>query len=212
MVQSFEKRYWEIQENVSWTPEIFMPNIDGIITDFVPFITPSVSQQIAFLGMGFPDKASFCFYGYSGNADKERIVEDIKKSAFGSGSRLRSSYRGKKTKNRHCTVDFTCVRHRIHEDNGIYNKECIQAVGTILQKEHRSKTPQRIVGDEVKSAMYIEANAKEAAPTKKRRTTSIKPSIKDDCCPFGFMIFCSEHDDRWYLCCNPRYVLKIYLI
>ena len=212
MVQSFEKRYWEIQENVSWTPEIFMPNIDGIITDFVPFITPSVSQQIAFLGMGFPDKASFCFYGYSGNADKERIVEDIKNSAFGSGSRLRSSYRGKRTKNRHCTVDFTCVRHRIHEDNGIYNKECIQAVGTILQKEHRSKTPQRIVGDEVKSAMYIEANAKEAAPTKKRRTTSIKPSIKDDCCPFGFMIFCSEHDDRWYLCCNPRYVLKIYLI
>ena len=44
MIQSFEKRYWELNEDVTWKPEIFMPNSDGIITDFVPFIAPTVSH------------------------------------------------------------------------------------------------------------------------------------------------------------------------
>ena len=85
-------------------------------------IVPTVSQQIAFLGMGFPDKASFCFYGYNGIEDKERVIDDIKKSAFGSGSKLRSSFRGKsfQTRNRLCTVDFSCVRHRPFKEFGIY--------------------------------------------------------------------------------------------
>ena len=214
MIQSFEKRYWDLNDEVIWKPEIYMPNTDGIITDFVPFIVPTVSQQIAFLGMGFPDKASFCFYGYNGIEDKERVIDDIKKSAFGSGSKLRSSFRGKsfQTRNRLCTVDFFCVRHKPFKDCGIYNQECIQAVGTILQKEHQSKSRQGIVANEVVSAKDCETSTEETPKKRKRRTTSISPSHKESCCPFGFMIFCSDVDKRWYLSCNTRYVMKIFSI
>ena len=52
-MESFEKRYWDMKDEIRWRPEIYMPNKDGIITDFVPFITPTASQQVTFFGSGY---------------------------------------------------------------------------------------------------------------------------------------------------------------
>ena len=192
-----------MKDVIRWRPEIYMPNKDGIITDFVPFITPTASQQVSFYGSGYPENASFCFHGYHGIVDKDRIIQDIKSSAFGSGSKIRASCRSasRSTKNRICTVQFFCLRHKIYKNiSKIYNDQCIQAVGTILQKEHMSKSSSdRIINDS--------PDSDEKPEVKRRRTTSYRPTSKEECCPFGFTIFCSEEDTCWYLLFHARYVL-----
>ena len=209
LMHSFEKRYWDLKDEIKWKPEIYMPNKDGIITDFVPFITPTATQQITFLGSGYPENASFCFHGYHGIVDKDRIIRDIKSSAFGSGSKIRASCRSasRSTKNRICTVQFFCVRHKMYNNNyQTYNEECIQAVGTILQKEHMSRSrPGRSLNDHVTPNESLEFD--ESPAIKRRRTTSIRPMSREACCPFGFTVFCCENDKSWYLLFHARYVL-----
>ena len=107
-MQSFEMRYSDMMDVIRWRPVIYMPNKDGIITDFLPFMPPTVSQQVTIFGSGYPENASFCFHGYHGIVDKDRIIQDIKRSTFGSGSKIRASCRSasRSTKNRICTVQF----------------------------------------------------------------------------------------------------------
>ena len=207
-MDTFAQRCFEEREEQNWVPEICMLNKDGIITDFVPFISPSHSDQMKYLTFGYPENASFLFAGYSGLLDKERIVEDIKKQAFIGGSKIRASNRAtRKVKGRLCTVDFFCIRHKHNNvTSQTYNDSCIQAVGTIIQKEHQTKSVKgkplnfRVESDLESCDTNIDHTSK------RRRTSSIRPLNKMECCPFGFTIFCSEADNWWYLGFSTRYV------
>lgn len=208
-MDTFAKRCLEERESQSWVPEICMLNSNGIIADFVPFMSPSHSQQIKYLALGYPDNASFHFAGYSGLVDKDRIVEDIKKQAFIGGSRIRASERNKrKIKDRVCTVDFFCIRHKHNKyTSQTYNESCIQAVGTIIQKEHQTKS---IKGKALNVRVTHEEDPNESTTvhkSKRRKTSSMRPLNKVECCPFGFTIFCSEKDNWWYLGFSARYVM-----
>ena len=75
--------------------------------------------------------------------DKERIVEDIKKQAFIGASKMRASNRAtRKIKGRLNPIDFFCGGNKNDDDviSQAYNESCIQAVWTIVQKGHHTKS------------------------------------------------------------------------
>ena len=199
---SFEQRYYDEKKEEKWAPEIYMISNEGILTDFVPLITPSQSAQAKLLGLCYPPNASFLFAGYAGLKDKDRIIEDIKKQALINGSRIRASNRAasRVVKGRLCTIDFFCQRHKHYSiKTHQFNENCIQAIGTIIQKEHVSKSAS---GKPCNSLVH--PTDENDTPTKKRRKYSIRPQEKDHCCPFGFTIFCAEKDNWWYLGYSAR--------
>ena len=193
---SFNERYLKIKKESRWSPVIVMRNCDGVLTDFVPYINTSPTHLIK----GFPKNASFRFSGYDGTADKDRIIYDICQSTFGNGTRIRSSTRSFASKNRSKSIDFFCIRHKhlIVKSEKMFNENCVQAVGTIVQKEHQIKS----VKGKRKSVTC--SNSDSVSPLKKRKTTSYRPIAKNECCPFDFTVFLSEEDNLWFLLGSTR--------
>ena len=177
-----------------------MPDSCGNMTDIVPLIEPSHVQKLQFSASGYPKNASFHFVGYNGPDDKDRIVDDICRSAFLTGSRMRGEKRKQKTSVRSLTVDIICVKSRFlkstkHEFIG----DQVQANNTILQTEHskyRKKGRPSSLSNQY--ANCTETNSP------KRKTTSIRPHDKESCCGFRFTIFCSKLNDKWYLSYGSR--------
>ena len=206
----FNDRYLEIRRERSWHPEIWMPNHDGILKNFIPLINDnSPCHDIQRLQLGFPKNATFRFNGYSGAVDKDRITHDIIQSAFGSGSRIRASNRSFQSANRIMSIDFFCIRHKqfIPKNQKAFKANNIQAVGTIVQKEHSQKNNK---GKRCQSVIVEpEDDTSTEVSTKRRKTTSIRPLQKEECCQFGFTIFLCKDTNLWYLLRKTRYVFIV---
>ena len=207
---TFSKRFKDAAfEDQTWKPEICMPSHDGVITDFIPMLNPSTVQKVEFRASGFPPHASFCFHGYEGNESSKSIIENIKESAFGSGSVIRHSTRSKsqRTKERAVTVDFFCIKHKVMADKNLnltFNDHCIQANGTIIQPHHMATSIKNKSRSSNLKVVAAENQNEGNRKKRRKRSTCIRPMEKDCCCGFGFVIFCSAVNSKWYLSFNKR--------
>ena len=161
-----------LTEDHKWMPKIFMHGGNGNLVDFVPFLDPTVVQEAECFTLGYPRSSSFVFDGYYGTQQTDLIIEAIKASAFQTGSRIRASKRKVKSPTRKASIDFFCVK----------SKQFFEKKRTCIQSNN--------MGD-------IGHNKK--GKKRKRRSDPVRPVHKNDCCGFGFTIFCSATNDKWYL-------------
>jgi len=118
--------------------------------------------------------------------------------------------RGEKRKQNTCIcsiiIDIICVKSRFlksttHEFSG----DQVQANNTVLQNEH-SKYRKKGIPTYLTN-MY--ANCTEGN-SRKRKSTSICPHDKGNCCGFHFTIFCSKQNNMWFLLYGNRFNSTIY--
>ena len=176
-----------------------MPNMNRTMINIVPLFDPSMMQKAEFFALGYPKCASFLFEDYLGIDDTEKIVNALKTSAMLFGSRLCHSKRSKKSVSRAIQVDLFYNRsiqnkHCSHS----FNKNNIQANNTIIQREHQwasKKERSRSATNKLVKDNSMSSSAK-VSPVK--NSTSIRPLGKKYC-SFGFSIFCSSVDQKWYI-------------
>ena len=127
-----------------------MPNSDGIMTDIVPYIEPTLTQLIEFKAKGFPKSAFFHFAVNYGIHSQDFIIEALIASAATLGSKIRASKRKKVSKNRCFQIDLFCVRRKPYHGNCLkFNNQSTQSNDTILQREHSKgsrKNKSKILG------------------------------------------------------------------
>ena len=184
-----------------------MPNSDGIMTDIVPYIEPTLTQQIDFKAKEFPKSASFQFPGYSGVECQDLIIEALIASAATLGSEIRASKRRKVSKNRCFQIDLFCVRRKPYHGNCLkFNNQSIQANHTILQREHSKGSRKNKSRSSYQELVAPADGSEKSSINRKRkyRTTSKLPVDKGKYCSFGFTIFCSSIDFNWYLSCSEK--------
>ena len=187
-------------EDQKWMPQIFMPNRNGSMINIVPLLDPSIMEKAQFFEDKFPKSSSFHFVGFHGIDDTDRIVNALKTSAVLSGSRIRASKRNTKSVLRSVQIDLFCNKSKQNKCSNLsFNQNSIQANNTIIQREHqiasrkgrsRSATNKLVKDDNM-------AVGEKVSPV--RKSTSMRPLEKKNCCSFGFTIFCASVNQQWYL-------------
>ena len=184
-----------------WMPQIFMPNLNGTMVNIVPLFDPSILQKAEFFALGYPKFASFQFVDFLGIDDTDNIINALKTSAMLSGSRIRASKRNTKSVARVIQVDLFCNRSKQNKRcSHSFNENNIQANHTIIQREHQiasKKGRSRSAKNQLVKDFTI-SSCETVSPVRKK-STSIRPMDKTKCCAFGFSIFCSSVDQKWYL-------------
>ena len=193
-----------VAEDQKWLEQIFMPGTDGSLVNIVPLFDPSPIQEIEFKLAGYPKSSSFLFEGFLGIDDTDRLINALKSSAAMSGSRIRANKR-KMNKNgkKLASVDLFCNKSKFNSKRQTFNKTNIQANCTIIQREHQVAS-RKGVSRSLTNSLVIDDSAKKVksiSPIK--RSTSIRPLEKKNCCAFGFSIFCSSLNKLWYLSFSP---------
>ena len=188
------------EEDQKWMPQIFMPNKNASMINIVPLLDPSILEQAQFFDEKFPKSSCFLFHGFQGIDDSDRIVNALKTSAVLYGSRIRASKRNTKSAVRAVQIDLFCNKSkqnkcRIHS----FNENSIQANNTIIQREHQiasRKGRSRSATNKLVKDNNL-AIGEKASPV--RKSTSMRPLEKKNCCSFGFTIFCHSVNQKWYL-------------
>ena len=182
----------------------WIPSVNGNLVNIVPLFDPSAVQEIEFKVSGFPKNSSFIFHGFLGIDDTDRLINALKSSAALSGSRIRASKRKlKKGGKKLVSVDLFCNKSKFNSNRHSYNENNIQANCTIIQREHKISS-RKGVSTALTNSLVIDESVpvtKKVSPV--RRSKSIRPLEKKNCCSFGFTIFCSSANNIWYLSYSP---------
>lgn len=201
----FERLQEASDQDQQWLPQIFVKDNDGKRVDLLEFLEPTQEQMSLFICLGYPKSASFQFQGFHGTEDLSNIIKAIVDAAFSAGSMIRASKRKQVTKLRVASVDFFCVKAKQNSTGSKqkFNEQCIQATNTIIQREHQIAS---VKSKSRHSVLKTVAPTDEEQGTKirTRRSTGIRPLSKDQCCNFGFTIFCSAKDSKWYLAFSKK--------
>ena len=193
-----------VAENRKWAGQIFMPDSNGKLVDIVPFFDPSYIQEIEFQVSGFPKAYSFLFHGYTGIDDTDRLINDLKSSAALSGSRIRASKRKvRKGSNKLASVDLFCNKSKHNSKRHNFNENNIQANCTIIQREHQIASRKGVSRAQSNALVVDDSSSPAIIVSPVKRSTSIRPLDKKNCCSFGFTIFCSSGNNHWYLSYSP---------
>ena len=205
MNQSILERLQEaVKQDKTWTPSIVM-NLDqaGNPQDIVPFLQPNEIERSSFMAKGYPKNSSFCFYPFEGMEMKSNLIDELRKAGLKGGSLLNFRSRGKMSKLRIHTIEVTCAKHllsRTTKTETMYNDNCIQQCGTIIQPKHQSSSVKGSSrSSKLKHVKYDKSTCTVAATGSKNRMTSIRPVEAENKCPFMFYVFLSTHDNKWYL-------------
>ena len=189
----------------TWTPTIMMPlDHQNNLEDFVPKLNPSSMDRTHFLSKNYPSGTSFRFFGYNGKHSNEELIAAVKKSAFASGTRLKSRRRPNPSNSRIETIEFSCVKcHLSCASSEGYNENCIQQCGTIIQPRHQSGS---FKGSSRSSKLKLvkSTNKGPDSKTKRNKSSSLRPLHKSNLCSFKFKIFLSAGDGCWYLSYNKN--------
>ena len=193
-----------VADDQQWLAQIFMPGADGVLVNIVPFFDPTTIQEAEFKIAGYPKSSSFLFHGFHGIEDTDRLINALKSSAAMSGSRLRASKRKlKKGGTKLVSIDMFCNKSKHNSKRHSFKENNIQANCTIIQREHQIAS-RKGVSRSLTNSLVIDNSA---PPTKKvspiKRSTSIRPLEKKNCCAFGFTIFCASDNNLWYLSYSP---------
>ena len=190
----------------TWQPQICMPDENGNLVDIVPLLNPSPLLACQFKDMGYPKMSSFRFGGFQGISDTNNIIQAIQTTAATYGSRLRGQKRTTKTSLlRLVNVDIICARTRTKQTQiHVFNDKCIQATNTIIQKEHQTGSRKGRTLSSTNDYVLDTGAIKKKEKQSTRRSTSICPVEKSDCCSFRFSIFCCSKDHKWYLSYSHR--------
>ena len=193
-----------VADDQNWLAQIFMPGLNGKLVNIVPFFDPSTIQEIEFKMAGYPKSSSFLFHGFLGIDDTDRLIDALKSSAAMAGSRIRASKRKvKKGGNKSASIDLFCNKSKHNSKRHSFNENKIQANCTIIQREHQIASRKGVSRATTNSLVLDESlpSVKKVSPIK--RSTSIRPMEKKNCCAFGFTIFCSTVNNLWYLSYSP---------
>ena len=177
-----------------------MPGLNGALTDIVPLLDPSAIKEAQFFTLGFPKNSSFHFYGYSGIDDTDVITDAIKSAAIMCGSRIRGSRRKAKSSTRVMQVDLYCVKSKWNSSKMKFNDNSLQGNNTIIQREHQIASRKGRSRSSTNKFVHSEnCSEEENNVTPVRRSTSLRPLEKKNCCNFKFTIFCCSKTNKWYL-------------
>ena len=187
------------EKDQKWLAEIFMPDHQGNVVNIVSLLDPTLCQEAEFFTNGFPNKSCFLFNGFVGKEAGETLVDAIKAAAVMNGSRVRHSKRKKSSKTRLVQIDIFCHKSKHNKVNHSFNDNCVQAVSTIIQREHQIASRKGRSRSATNKIVRNENLANDEKVTPVKRSTSIRPTEKGKCCNFSFTIFCAVGSLQWYL-------------
>ena len=169
--------------------------------DIVPYLNPTEMDKTVFMSKGYPQKASFQFYGFEGIAMKNDLVNELKKAALKGGTPLNFRSRGKMSTHRSHTIEITCGKHLMSKSSkSSYKEDCIQQCGTIIQPKHqKSSVKGSSRSSWLKHVSYSTSTCDTGIKSNKYRHSTKRPVDLEKKCPFMFYVFLSSNDDKWYL-------------
>ena len=171
------------------------------IVDLLGNIQPNVSTFLSCVAAqnNYPKNSIFKFDGYYGLNDKNKLIDDIKASAFKYGTILTISKSNKKEKsNPNFNIVLGCAHFGDPKVSKIYKKDFLpnklQQKNTIIQQPHSSTSIKNRSRSATNKLAHSGGKFALKSPEKTRRSNSRKCS-----CDFNISIIFHTETNSWYL-------------
>ena len=191
-IKSVDSNQNSITSNYEKSSHIDIVNLIGILS---PKLT-SFLKDVAITN-SYPKNAIFLFEGYNSFESKQKLIDDIKLSAFNNGTILSISKTDKKRpKNPYFTITLQCIHFGKPKKTKVnselkFSEQCLQADMTIIEEAHKPSSYK----NRSRNSCYSRVNLNNSTIVKKLNRTTTKKCK----CSFSLSIFYDDNTQKWYL-------------